>query len=94
MFYEKLKAHHSSSLSDASQATSIPYNELGRDLVGEGTLVIVGFIIKMNIPKDINSKRDVDNILSKKLKPSSSYILEIYFEKKLVSQALSDRHVS
>ena len=27
--------------------------------------------------------RDVDNILSKKFKPSSSHILEIYFEKKL-----------
>ena len=26
--------------------------------------------------------RDVDNILSKKFKPSSSHILEIYFEKK------------
>ena len=35
VFFEKLKAHHSSSLSDAIQATSIPYNELGRDLVGE-----------------------------------------------------------
>ena len=26
--------------------------------------------------------RDVDNILSKKIKPSSSHILEIYFEEK------------
>ena len=30
--------------------------------------------------KKINN-RDVDNILSKKFKPSSSHILEIYFEK-------------
>ena len=56
VFYEKLKAHHSSSLSDAIQTTSIPYNELGRDLVGKDTLVIVLFIIKMNILKDKNSK--------------------------------------
>ena len=56
VFYEKLKAHHSSGLSDASQATSISYNELGRDLVGKDTLVIVRFIIKINILKDKNSK--------------------------------------
>ena len=43
--------------------------------------------------KKINN-RDVDNILSKKFKPSSSHILEIYFEKNWDSQALSDRLVS
>ena len=48
VFYEKLKAHHSSGLSDASQATSIPYNELGRDLVGERYIIGDSFVHNQN----------------------------------------------
>ena len=36
---------------------------------------------RFNQNADRFNNRDVDNILSKKFKPSSSHILEIYFEK-------------